>query len=391
MFFGASLLVAKLDLPLKLNSPLSKGFSISSLFKKHESKGNFVYGFLPYWNIKELDNIQYENLTDIAYFGVYINPDGTIKKYDNEGNTEQGYNNWRNSKELADGIAKGKKAGTRFSLTLISHSDDTTEAFLNCRSCWETLELVATKEMAYHKIRDIHLNFEYSTYTDEQLTDKFTAFTEHFSNYLKSHDKEALLVVSAFADSNNKQRLTDIKAISEYVDGIFIMGYDFRTAGSEYAGPTAPLDGIGTVSTYDIRTTIKDYVANAPASKIILGVPYYGYNWPVTNNTPYSKKIASNVLGAADIGAKAQTYQDIMAIIEEYNIKPQWDEVAKVPYFTYYSVESGTYRQIYYEDKRSLTEKFSYARDMGLGGIGIWALGYDGKYLDLWNLLKTHR
>ncbi len=391
IFAVVGLLINTLDIKIDLISPLSNGFSISSLFgnktQKHEK---FIYGFLPYWNIKETENLKYEHLTDVAYFGLYINPDGSIKKYDSDGNIEPGYNNWKNNQDLKKSINEAKKYGTRYSLTLISHNDETTENFLNCVSCWEKLEETTLEELSYHKISDVHLNFEYSTYTDKELTDKFTKFVKHYSNFIKEHDSNSILAVSAFADSNRKQRITDIKEISSSVDLIFIMGYDFRTSGSEYAGPTAPLDGIGTVAEYDIRTTVKDYIANAPTSKILLGVPYYGYNWPVTTTEPYSRKSSNNVLGTTDFGARAQTYQDIMQIIETYNIQPKWDDVAKVPYFTYYNSEHDAYRQVYYENKESLKYKFDYANEMQLAGVGIWALGYDGRYLDLWHLLESY-
>lgn len=391
LLYGAANILHTFNITLDLKSPLSNGFGLSSLFGKHKNTDNFVYGFLPYWNLDDAKNFRYEDLTDIAYFGIRINSDGSIARLDSSGNAEPGYAAWKNSQDLTEIISKAKQNGVRVSLTVISHEDNTTENFLNCESCWETLEKNVLTELNYRKIDDVHLNFEYSTYTTKEMADKFTKFTKHFDNYLAHNHKNSILVISAFADSNIKSRLTNIKELSPYVDGIFIMGYDFRTRGSEFAGPVAPLDGIGTVATYDIRNTVKDYIANAPKSKIILGVPYYGYNWPVESTQPYSRQVDSNVLGyASDSGAKSQTYADIMTIIEEYNIKPSWDEVSKVPYFSYYSPQTQTYRQIYYEDKKSLALKFKYAKDSGIGGIGIWALGYDGNYVDLWDLLKEY-
>src|SRR4029078_6745031 len=41
-----------------------------------------VFGFAPYWNLGKLDNVDFNTLTTLAYFGVPLNGDGTIDKDD---------------------------------------------------------------------------------------------------------------------------------------------------------------------------------------------------------------------------------------------------------------------------------------------------------------------
>jgi spore germination protein YaaH len=45
-------------------------------------------------------------------------------------------------------------------------------------------------------------------------------------------------------------------------------------------------------------------------------------------------------------------------------------------------------RQVYFENERSLRAKYELIKANDLAGVGIWALGYDGGYQELWNLLK---
>ena len=64
------------------------------------------------------------------------------------------------------------------------------------------------------------------------------------------------------------------------------MGYDYRTAGSSPVGSIAPLGG----PAYDVSDTVAAYVARVPASKVILGVPYYGRAWSTaTDRAPRAR------------------------------------------------------------------------------------------------------
>ena len=51
-----------------------------------------------------------------------------------------------------------------------------------------------------------------------------------------------------------------------------------------------------------------------------------------------------------------------------------------------YTENNNTY-QIYYENETSLGLKYDLVNESGLAGIAIWALGYDGQFPNLWNLL----
>ena len=62
-------------------------------------------------------------------------------------------------------------------------------------------------------------------------------------------------------------------------DAVVVMGYDYRSSSSSPVGSIAPIGG----PTYDIGDTIKAYVSRIPASKVILGVPYYGRAWSTSS------------------------------------------------------------------------------------------------------------
>src|SRR4029077_15898801 len=78
--------------------------------------------------------------------------------------------------------------------------------------------------------------------------------------------------------------------VSGGADAIFVMGYDYRSSGSSPVGSIAPAGG----PLYAIGDTVRAYTARLPASKVILGVPYYGRAWSTSTNTLN----ASNISGA---------------------------------------------------------------------------------------------
>jgi hypothetical protein len=106
----------------------------------------------------------------------------------------------------------------------------------------------------------------------------------------------------------------------------------------------------------------------------VLGVPYYGYDWPVTSDAP----------GAATTGratARTYSYVNSMPGVQQ----KQWSETYRNPWFPY---GSGDWRQVWFDDVTSLGEKYDLVRDLGLAGTGIWALGYDADRPELWELLR---
>jgi len=379
--------LTNLQLPSKILRPMGNSFSIMSLLKTRHTPKKVIYGYLPYWSIPDTQYIQLDKLTDIAYFGVYLNDDGSFMEKLEDGSTEPGYLTWQENEELDELITRAKSVGVRVSLTVISHKDEVSDKFLNCKDCWNTFITNVTKEMDSKKIRDINLNFEYVELTDTETAAKYTEFVKFTNTELDKKYGQSMVVVSTFADSLVKDRVTDINSLGTAADMIFIMGYDFHRPDSDKEGPVAPIDGKGVHAEYDIRTMLNDYVAVMPPSKIILGVPYYGYNWVVKEGTPNAERIP----GDDDIGfSQSQIYAKIMDTILEIKPEVKWDDLGKVPYFTYTSPETGSIREVYFENEQSLEIKYQLANDYNLGGVGMWALGYDGGYQELWNLLAKY-
>ncbi|MCL5432603.1 MAG: hypothetical protein M1524_00605, partial [Patescibacteria group bacterium] len=64
-----------------------------------------------------------------------------------------------------------------------------------------------------------------------------------------------------------------------------------------------------------------------------------------------------------------------------------WDDYGKVGWKGYYLAD-GTWRMLFIEDVKSLGIKFDYAMAKNLGGVGMWALGFDDGRTEFWDLLR---
>lgn len=161
------------------------------------------------------------------------------------------------------------------------------------------------------------------------------------------------------------------------VDLHIIMGYDFYWTTAANAGPSGLLYPSALWGNYSESRSINDYLnKGVPSNKLIMGVPYYGFDYPTGT---------SNALHAATTGSGSSvTYAVAKGKAVQYG--KQWNDAAPCPYYMYQS--SGNWRQAYYEDSLSLSRKYDVIRQRNIGGMGIWALSYDGANTELWGAIR---
>ena len=165
----------------------------------------------------------------------------------------------------------------------------------------------------------------------------------------------------------------DLAQLGQICDYLIVMGYDYYWSGSTTAGPVAPLVG----RTYCVSNSITYYLnAGVPSSRLWLGVPWYGYDFHVVSNA----RMAPTVTGSV---ADARTYTVAQTMAQVYG--KSFDDTYKVPWFGYFNNE---WRQVWYDDSLSLAMKYSLVNAQNLGGIGIWALSYDGRRNEIWTGIK---
>lgn len=358
-------------------SPLPEGTAVLSSKTQTPSNSKEIIGFLPFWNIDHEESQRYHLLTQVAFFALEIDADGNIKKLKADKTEEPGWTAYK-SQSFGSIYRKAKESGTKVVLTIQALDSDVISSIVNDpqkrkRAIEQTLEIVKLKNLD-----GVNIDLEQSSVPAYTTTQNFTQFVKEFKEALSTQNPNLTLSIDVFADSVNKIRLWDIPKIAEHVDHIIIMAYDFHRSSSLVAGPIAPIRGSPKHWEYDLISVLREFSKTVPLEKLILGVAYYGYEWQTTSETPHATTYPSS-------GSLA-TYKRIQSLIAQKKPKLKWDEEALSPMLTY--TDKGKIYQIYYENEVSLGIKYDLVNESGLAGIAIWALGYDGEYSNLWNLLS---
>ncbi len=137
----------------------------------------------------------------------------------------------------------------------------------------------------------------------------------------------------------------DYAGLAPNVDLAVIMAYDQHYSGGP-AGPIADVAWVNDVINYA--------TASFPPSKLLLGLPFYGYNWSMGGGN-----------------GRPMGYGDIISTVFANGAQVQMDPASQSPYFTY----SG--RIVWFENSSSLKAKVNLVDLHGLAGWGGWRLGQE--------------
>jgi spore germination protein len=355
---------------------------VSPIAEAKETKYE-VFGFAPYWKINDLDNVDFNTLTTFAYFGVPIHPDGNLDTSD------YGYEVFQ-SNTATKLFKKAHEHNTKVVLTITLMNNFYIETFLSDEKAKKRTINQTVKLVTERGIDGINVDIEYDGDPGQEKRDEFSKFVKDITDKMHEENPNSKVTVSVYASAAKYPKLYDIAKISDNSDGIFMMAYDFATTGSEVAMPTAPFKGHKEGKYwYDIETAVEDFLKVMPSEKLILGVPYYGYNYSVETPEVKASTMAAYYWNA---NAVSQEYKDIEEINEDMEgvseYKSGWDNAGQVSWKAYYRPELGIWRMVFNEDKKSLAIKYDFAISKNLGGVGIWALGFDHGKPELWQLLS---
>ncbi|HBQ64608.1 MAG TPA: glycoside hydrolase [Clostridiales bacterium] len=234
---------------------------------------------------------------------------------------------------------------------------------------WNLADQVARAVFTYN-LDGIHVDIENMTLEDRGTYAEFVQLLRD-----RMPDKTIAVAVAANPKGTSAgwHGSYDYTLLSRAADYLLVMAYD-EFAQGEYQGPTA---SIGFV-----EASIRYAVAQAPAEKIVLGIPFYGRYW----NT------------ALSYGGYGASLGQIEQIVSQYGGNAWMNEstgspVADVAIGSWQTLPSiygrvlqpGHYR-FYYENAESIRRKLALVGQYGLKGAGVWSLGQESP--GLWDAYR---
>jgi spore germination protein YaaH len=197
----------------------------------------------------------------------------------------------------------------------------------------------------------LNIDFE-NIYQDDR--DLFSGFMANV--YARVHRENGKSVTIALA-SKTEDRFDGFAGPFDYADLALIMAYDKHYAGGE-AGPVAPIDWVEDVIRYATQSI--------PSSKLLLGLPFYGYDWNVSSGG----------------WATAMSYRATVHEVFAHGAGIKMDQSSQTPVYTYDGGDG--IHQIWFENSTSLDYKLALAAKHGLAGWGAWRGGLEDQ--NFWNL-----
>lgn len=253
-------------------------------------------------------------------------------------------------------IAEALNFGTRPILTLTPFGPDGNfnnqliHSVVNNEIYKDNLIQNLLETMAEKGYEGVDIDFEYILASDR---DAFTAFVRQVAETMRANGYHTSVALAPKTSSDQAGLLyegKDYRALGEAADHVLLMTYEW---GYTYGPPmaVAPLN--------QVRRVVEYALTQIPADKIDLGIPNYGYDWPL----PYERGVT-----------RAATINNIQAvrIAVTHGAEIRFDEVAESPFFTY--TDGGVEHEVWFEDVRSLLAKFGLIEEYNLRGCGYWQI-----------------
>jgi Glycosyl hydrolases family 18 len=354
--------------------------------------GHELYGFLPYWEMDATiaDHLAKTPLTTLALFSVTDTAKGSL----NTGQT--GYKRITGDPG-ARIVREAHQRGVRVELVFTSFGEARNRA-LFANEVRQEATIASLVALAGDLGMDgICVDIEG---LDPLSVAEYGSFVGRLREAVVAADPGDRVTVATTAGALGATMAA--AAVVAGADRVFLMGYDYRVAGSS-PGATSPLDSSD--GGRDLAWSIELYAAaGVPPERTLLGLPLYGMTWPV----------AGPLVGAPETGpGEAWILRRHLDVLADASIVPLRDpqEMAEVYLFGSDgstgppslgpTVSAGSpspaamllpgrsspsptatpadisWTAVYVDSPATLAPKMALANANGYAGVGFWAIGYE--------------
>lgn len=343
-----------------------------------------IIGYCPNWqwyarnNIFNPNNIKYNDYTILNYCFFKPETSGLISSTDMDAD-----------KALLEGnssvVALAHKAGVKVMVSIGGWTlSDNFPAIASNATTRAAFAGDCNKLLKKYQFDGIDIDWEYPGY-DEHMgnaADKknFTTFMKQIRDsitVLGTKTGKQYKLSACFGASTERASYIEWANILPILDMINLMTYDFFGEWDAVANHNSPLyaptsgEASFNVNSAFLMLTTQH---NVPASKINLGVAFYG------RSQKGATALFSATSGQPDLATfpdeeGAPAYYTVMANMSKFNY--YWDNTAKVPYLLGKSGGTAAGTFVSYDDKKSIGLKATYINSKGARGAIIWDISHD--------------
>ncbi len=181
------------------------------------------------------------------------------------------------------------------------------------------------------------------------------AFAEFLRRFSEALNAEGMVLFTALAPKTSADQPGllyeghNYELIGEASSFVLVMTYEW---GYTYGPPmaVAPINSVKRVLDYAIT--------EIPRNKIFMGIPNYGYDWPIPFVQGETKALSISNFEAVNIAA-------------EFGTEIKYEETSQSPTYLYDNMQS---HEVWFEDAKSIQNKLITAFTYGFRGITYWNL-----------------
>ncbi len=374
-----------------LDSTLSKDSTAYHRFRSYlkRKKQVQIIGWHNGFKKRRIEDYKYNFLSAINYHGLEIQRNG-----ETSGPSELGIDTVLVPRVIAD----AKRQGIAAYLTLFSDQPNTITSFLNNEDAQNSLIRSVMRRIDNKSFNGINLYF---SFVDLRQKDKLTEFVRKIKSRLVEKDTSNRLVLT-LPGIRSRASLSHAKAydfgmLDPSVDLYLIQtdklaDLEVKTSG-RLPQSASPLANQNDPDSGTIQSIVDYYLdQNVPKKKLVITLSYAGIQWDVNQAAELVKGTRGKRIPYSEI-------LDRIKRLREFNIDPLivFDSVQVTSYLDYMTRDNESniaFREIWYDDPRSLGIKYKWVLDNELGGVSLRYLNDDDgssrfgeQYQKLWKTL----
>lgn len=246
------------------------------------------------------------------------------------------------------------------------------EAVFGSAAAAATLQSEVVSAASEPGVSGIHLDVELVQPGSPAAVARYRAWVAQTAERLGQLGPQRLL--SVFLAAGTEPHLYDASTLAR-VDHVIVQGYDAHWLGGERAGPVAPLRGPDALS-WERMAGLAARLG-VPPSKLLMGFPLFGYEWPVSPCEPRGERRGAGAITTFAPTTEARMPQIRINVRDRVMAYGATHDPATGSAYYIVSEGEGRCRVGWFEDWWTLQAKLDWVRERQMAGVAFFPLGYD--------------